>query len=69
VPDEKELERALNLVNISPQRYLDREVGASLSGGERKRIELASIVTVRPKLAILDEPDSGIDVISIKDIN
>ncbi len=66
--DEKELEKTLSLVNMSPKRYLDREVGESLSGGERKRIELASIVTTRPRLAILDEPDSGIDVISIKDV-
>ncbi|MCG7849374.1 MAG: ATP-binding cassette domain-containing protein, partial [ANME-2 cluster archaeon] len=57
-----------SLVNMSPKRYLHREVGESLSGGERKRIELASIVTTRPRLAILDEPDSGIDVISIKDV-
>ncbi|MDF1556737.1 MAG: ABC transporter ATP-binding protein [ANME-2 cluster archaeon] len=66
--DPKELEQTLDLVNMNPKRYLEREVGESLSGGERKRIELASIVTVRPKLAILDEPDSGIDVISIKDV-
>lgn len=63
-----ELEQALALVNMSPKRYLDREVGESLSGGERKRIELASVVTAHPRLAILDEPDSGIDVISIRDI-
>lgn len=66
--DEQELERAMSLVNMNPKRYLEREVGESLSGGERKRIELASIVTTRPRLAIMDEPDSGIDVISINDI-
>lgn len=66
--DDERLARVLALVNMSPQRYLDREVGESLSGGERKRVELASILMMHPKLAILDEPDSGIDVISIKDI-
>jgi Fe-S cluster assembly ATP-binding protein len=66
--DNDKLERTLALVNINPKQYLDREVGESLSGGERKRVELASIMMVHPKLAILDEPDSGIDVISIKDV-
>ncbi|MBU3941736.1 MAG: ABC transporter ATP-binding protein [Nanoarchaeota archaeon] len=45
--------------------YLDRMVDETLSGGERKRIELASILTLKPKLAILDEPDSGIDMVSL----
>ena len=55
-------------VDLKPDKYLDREVGEALSGGERKRIELASIITMKPKLAILDEPDSGIDVVSLKEI-
>ncbi|MDF1531753.1 MAG: ABC transporter ATP-binding protein [Methanosarcinales archaeon] len=66
--DYKGFARVLALVNLSPKRYLEREVGETLSGGERKRVELASIVMTRPKLAILDEPDSGIDVVSIQDI-
>jgi Fe-S cluster assembly ATP-binding protein len=65
---EEELREALIKVDLKPDKYLDREVGESLSGGERKRIELASIITMRPKLAILDEPDSGIDVVSLKEI-
>jgi len=56
------------MVNLSPEMYLDREVSEALSGGERKRIELASLITMRPKLAILDEPDSGIDVLSLKEV-
>ncbi len=40
----------------------------SLSGGERKRIELASVAALYPRLAVLDEPDSGIDMLSIQDI-
>jgi len=43
-------------------------VSTDLSGGERKRIELASVYTMQPKLAILDEPDSGIDVLCLADI-
>ena len=55
-------------LGLDPERYLDRNYDATLSGGERKRIELAAIMTMRPKLAILDEPDSGIDALSIEKI-
>jgi Fe-S cluster assembly ATP-binding protein len=49
-------------------RYIRRTLNSSLSGGERKRIELAAIYAMQPRLAILDEPDSGIDVLSLADI-
>ena len=65
---EEDLREALIKVDLKPDKYLEREVGEALSGGERKRIELASIITMKPKLAILDEPDSGIDVVSLKEI-
>ncbi|MFN3480550.1 MAG: ABC transporter ATP-binding protein [Thermodesulfovibrionales bacterium] len=58
----------LEMVGLPPQLYLDRMVDRSLSGGERKRIELASVLALNPKLAILDEPDSGIDMLSTQDI-
>jgi Fe-S cluster assembly ATP-binding protein len=58
----------LALVGLNPTLYGYRMVDRTLSGGERKRIELASILVLRPKLAILDEPDSGIDMLSTKDI-
>lgn len=58
----------LELVGLSPQRYGDRMVDRSLSGGERKRIELASLLALKPRLAVLDEPDSGIDMLSTQDI-
>ena len=58
----------LEMVGLSPELYLNRMVDKSLSGGERKRIELASILALHPKLAILDEPDSGIDMLSTQDI-
>jgi len=60
--------QCLGMVGLQPERYLSRMVDKRLSGGERKRIELASVLALRPKLAILDEPDSGIDMLSIKDI-
>ena len=58
----------LEMAGLHPALYLHRMVDKSLSGGERKRIELASILSLKPKLAILDEPDSGIDMLSIQDI-
>jgi Fe-S cluster assembly ATP-binding protein len=58
----------LSLVGLSPERYLDRMVDKCLSGGERKRIELASVLALTPRLAVLDEPDSGIDMLSLQDV-
>ncbi len=58
----------LQLVGLEPSRYVNRKVDKSLSGGERKRIELASVLALRSRLAILDEPDSGIDMLSTGEI-
>jgi len=58
----------LEMAGLHPELYLHRMVDKSLSGGERKRIELASILALNPKLAVLDEPDSGIDMLSTQDI-
>ncbi len=65
---ELSIDRALKMVGLDPQIYLNRTVDDNLSGGERKRIELASLLMVKPDFAILDEPDSGIDFLSINDI-
>jgi Fe-S cluster assembly ATP-binding protein len=61
-------EPALKQVGLEPNRYLERLVDKTLSGGERHRIELASVLSMRPKLAILDEPAAGIDMVSINHI-
>jgi Fe-S cluster assembly ATP-binding protein len=60
-----QLEQYLLMVGLEPGQYMDRDIDATLSGGERKRIELASVLAMRPKLAILDEPDSGIDIVAL----
>lgn len=58
----------LRRVGLQPDLYLDRAVDKTLSGGERKRIELASVLALQPRLALLDEPASGIDMLSIQEI-
>ncbi len=57
-----ELTRVLEMVGLDPERYRRRAVDTSLSGGERKRIELASILAMRPSVMLMDEPDSGVDI-------
>jgi len=52
----------LAAVGLEPDRYLYRNVDNTLSGGERKRIELASILAMNPRVVLMDEPDSGIDI-------
>jgi len=63
-----EIEDCLWTVGLPPSQFLNRAVDNSLSGGERRRVELASVLAMKPKFAILDEVDSGIDVISLPHI-
>ena len=42
--------------------YLDRELGVGFSGGEKKKVEMLQLLLLKPRLAILDEADSGLDV-------
>jgi len=59
----KEVQNIAKLLNIS--HLLDRDLGVGFSGGEMKRIELASLMALRPRIALIDEPDSGVDVDSV----
>ncbi len=52
----------LSRVGLCAQDYIDREADASLSGGELKRVEIATLLARKPKLAIYDEPEAGIDL-------
>ena len=52
----------LTQVGLCANDYLDREVDASLSGGEVKRIEIATILARKGRLMIFDEPEAGIDL-------
>jgi Fe-S cluster assembly ATP-binding protein len=49
-------------VGLCPQDYISREVDTSLSGGEVKRIEIATLLARNLKVAIYDEPEAGIDL-------
>lgn len=52
----------LSSVGLCAREYLDREVDNTLSGGEMKRIEIASVLASKHKLCIFDEPEAGIDL-------
>lgn len=53
---------------FSVKEFLDREVNVDLSGGEKKRCELFQIALTSPKVALLDEIDSGLDIDAIKSV-
>ncbi len=63
--DENKFLEMVGRVGICPLSFLDKEVDAKLSGGEIKKIELATIIAANPKLAFYDEPDTGIDLWTI----
>ena len=53
-------------VGLCAQDYLDREIDSSLSGGELKRIEIATVIARDLKIAVFDEPEAGIDLWSFQ---
>ncbi len=65
IEDEAKLLDLLRRVGICSLSFLDKAVDAKLSGGEIKKIELATTIARNPKLAIYDEPDTGIDLWTI----
>ena len=58
----------LSEVGSCAKDYINREVNASLSGGELKRIEIATVIARNVKLAVFDEPEAGIDLWSFKNL-
>src|SRR6476661_11017444 len=59
------MEERLKVVDMSPD-MLTRSVNAGFSGGEKKRNEILQMAVLRPKLAILDETDSGLDIDALR---
>jgi Fe-S cluster assembly ATP-binding protein len=59
--EEKTLIEAFKLTD-----FLNRDINVGFSGGERKRSEILQLIFLKPKLLLLDEPDSGVDVESLK---
>ncbi len=58
----------LSEVGLCAKDYINREVNSSLSGGELKRIEIATVLVRNVKLALFDEPEAGIDLWSFKNL-
>lgn len=66
--DKKEACEILSQVGLCAKEYVDREVNGSLSGGELKRIEIATVFLRKSKLTIFDEPEAGIDLWSFQNL-
>lgn len=59
------VKQALRIVGLD-EAFMQRSVNEGFSGGERKRVEIVQCIVLRPKIAVLDEIDSGLDVDSLK---
>jgi Fe-S cluster assembly ATP-binding protein len=63
----KEAEAAMELVNI-PREFSSRYLNEGFSGGEKKRMEILQLAMLQPKLAVLDETDSGLDIDALRTV-
>ena len=64
----KELEKAMEVLQMDPS-YADRDLNVGFSGGEKKKAEILQMLMLEPKLAILDETDSGLDVDAVRTVS
>ena len=64
----EELKQYMDELSINPE-YMDRSLNVGFSGGEKKKNEILQMLVLNPKLAILDETDSGLDVDAIKTVS
>ena len=60
--------RYLSMVGLCAREYINREVNSSLSGGELKRIEIATVIARNSLLTVFDEPEAGIDLWSFSNL-
>ena len=65
---QKELKANMELLNMDAS-YAGRDLNVGFSGGERKRSEILQLLLLKPKLAILDETDSGLDVDAVRTVS
>lgn len=63
-----EIKKYMEELNINP-KYIERNLNVGFSGGEKKKNEILQLLVLNPKLAILDETDSGLDVDAIKTVS
>ena len=59
-------EEQVMIENFRLAEFLDRDINVGFSGGERKRAEILQAIFLKPKMLFLDEPDSGVDIDSLK---
>ncbi|MBR1724084.1 MAG: Fe-S cluster assembly ATPase SufC, partial [Ruminococcus sp.] len=64
----KKLKAAMELLEMDAS-YADRDLNVGFSGGEKKKAEILQLLVLAPKLAILDETDSGLDVDAVKTVS
>ena len=64
----KELERTMEILQMDPS-YAERDLNVGFSGGEKKKAEILQLLMLKPKLAILDETDSGLDVDAVRTVS
>mgnify|MGYP004533982473 CR=1 FL=1 len=65
---QKELQSNMKLLNMD-ESYARRDLNVGFSGGERKKSEILQLLMLKPKLAILDETDSGLDVDAVRTVS
>lgn len=64
----EELKKYMEQLNMNP-KYMERSLNVGFSGGEKKKNEILQMLVLNPKLSILDETDSGLDVDAIKTVS
>lgn len=65
---QKELQKNMRLLNMD-ESYAKRDLNVGFSGGERKKSEILQLLMLKPKFAILDETDSGLDVDAVRTVS